>query len=206
MNELEIIKAICAGGRNKELAMNALYHKKSAEFRRYFVRRGLSREQAEDLIQDTFFKIFLNANKFTGDGGFGDKSANAWMWSIAKNRMRDHFRAERKSIDISIDDETLDDGSKVRVEWELAVNDPLNPAKQTVRDCVAHGLEQFAEDHADRARVLEMQMDKESVTSIAQHIDRTYGATREYLSQCKKVFQSYIEHCKPLLKPQRDYE
>ena len=180
--------------------MNALYHKKAPEFRRYFVRRGLSREQAEDLIQDTFFKIFLNANKFTGDGGFGDTSANSWMWTIAKNRMRDHFRAERPNNDISIDDENLDEGSKVRIERELSVDNPLNPTDQTARDCVAHGLEQFAEDHADRARVLEMQMDNENVTSIAQRIGRTYGATKEYLSQCKKGFQTYIEHCTPLLK------
>ena len=197
MNELEIIRAICAGGRNKELAMNALYHKKSAEFRRYFVRRGLSREQAEDLIQDTFFKIFLNANKFAGDSSF---SANTWMWTIAKNRMRDHFRATRQHNDISLDDELSDDGSRVGIEWEIAVDDPLNPAEQTVQDCVAHGLENFAEDHVDRACALEMQMDDESVASIAQRIGRTVGATREYLSQCKKVLKSYIEHCTPLLK------
>jgi RNA polymerase sigma-70 factor, ECF subfamily len=185
MNELEIIKAICAGGHNKELAMNALYHKKAPEFRRYLVRRGLSREQAEDLLQDTFFKIFLNANKFTGDSSF---SANTWMWTIAKNRMRDHFKAERPGIDIPIDGDSIPD------------KEP-NPADQTIQDCVTHGLEKFAEDHADRARVLEMQMDNENVTSIAQHINRTYGATREYLSQCKKVLQTYIEHCTPLLEP-----
>jgi len=206
MNELEIIRAICAGGRNKELAMNALYHKKAPEFRRYFQRRGLSRELAEDLTQDTFIKIFLAANKFTGDGGFGETSANSWMWTIAKNRMRDHFRAAKPNNDISLDDETLDEGSGVKIKWTLAADNPLNPDEQTVQDCVSHGLEQFAEEHADRARVLEMKMDDESMASIAQRIGRTYGATREYLSQCKKVFQSYIEHCKPLLKPQSDYE
>ncbi len=199
MNEQEMIRAICAGGRNQELALQSLY-RKGAEFRRYFVFKGLAREQAEDLMQDAIVKIFRGANKFTGDGGFGDASANAWMWNIAKNCMRDNFRSARPSDDISLDDEALDEGARSKIEREIAVNNPHNPAEGTVRDCVSQGLERFAADHPDRAKAIEMQMDDESVASIAQRIGRTVGATKEYLSQCKKVLKSYIEHCTPLLR------
>ena len=199
MNEQEMIKAICTGGRKQEMALHALY-RKAAEFRRHFVFKGLAREQAEDLMQDTLVKIFRGAKNFTGDGGFGDASANAWMWNIAKNSMRDYFRSARPSDDISLDDEALDDGARSRIEWEITVKNPHNSAEQTVRDCVAQGLEQFAADHADRARAIEMQMDDESIASVAQRIGRTVGATKEYLSQCKKVLKTYIEHCTPLLR------
>lgn len=199
MNEHEMIRAICAGGRNQELALQALY-RKGAEFRRHFVFKGLAREQAEDLMQDAIVKIFRGAKKFTGDGGFGNASANAWMWNIAKNCMRDHFRSARPSGDISLDDEALDEGARSRIEWELSVKNPHNPTEPTVRDCVAQGFERFAADHPDRHCAIEMQMDDESVASIAQRIGRTVGAAKEYLSQCKKVLKSYIEHCTPLLR------
>ncbi len=200
MNEQEMIKAICTGGRNQELALQALYCK-AAEFRRHFEFKGLARAQAEDLVQDTIVKIFRGANNFTGGGGFGDASANAWMWNIAKNCMRDYFRSARPAGgDISLDDDGLNDGARTRIEEKIADKNPNNPAEQELRDCVAQGLEQFAADHADRACALEMQMDGESVTSIAQRIGRTVGAAKEYLSQCKKVLKPYIEHCTPLLR------
>lgn len=200
MNEQEMIRAVCAGGRNQELALQALY-RKGAEFRRHFVFNGLAREQAEDLVQETIVKIFRGANNFTGDGGFGDASANAWMWNIAKNCMRDHFRSARPNGDISLDDEARDEGARLKIEREISVKNPHNPAEQTVRDCFTQGFERFAADHADRACAVEMQMDDESVASIAQRIGRTVGAAKEYLSQCKKVLKPYIEHCTPLLRP-----
>lgn len=195
-----MIRAICANGRHQELALQALY-RKSAEFRRYFMSKGLTREQAEDLVQETIIKIFRGARTFTGDSGFGDSSANSWMWNIAKNCMRDHFRSSKLTDDVSLDDDALDDGARSRLEKELSTKNPHGPSEQTVGECVAKGLEEFAADHPDRARALEMQMDDESVASIAQRIGRTVGAAKEYLSQCKKALKSYIEHCTALLKP-----
>ncbi len=198
MNEEEMIKAINSSGRNQELALVALY-RKSAEFRRHFLYKGLSHQLADDFVQETIIKIFHGASKYSGSGGFGDSSANSWMWTIAKNIMNEHFR--RKKIDeLSIDDDSRSETSKFALEVELASKNPHASFDQTARDCVAKGVEDFAAEFSDRARALEMQMDGEDIASIANRIGRTVAAAKEYLSQCKKKLAPFIEHCTPLLQ------
>ena len=192
-----MIIAIKSGGRQQELALQALY-RKAAEFRRHYLYKGLSVQVADDLIQETIVKIFRSASSYSGGGGFGDNSANAWMWTIAKNVMNDHLRV-RKTDEVSIDDEELADAARSDLEKELADKNPLGTADQTAQDCVNRGLEEFAAAHPDRHRALEMQLDGEDIASIGRRIGRTAAAAKEFLSQCKKKLAPFIEHCTELL-------
>ena len=204
MNEEEMINSIKSGGRGQELALQALY-RKSVEFQRRFVSKGLSHQLAEDLKQETIIRIFRGAANYSGGQGFGDSSANSWMWSIARNVMIDHLRAKKIKEDlikeVSINDDSITDASKLELEIELASKNPHAFIGQTPEDCVAKGFEELAAEFPDRARVLEMQMEGEDIASIANRIGRTYFATKEYLSQCKKKLAPFIEHCRPLLQP-----
>ena len=193
-----MIIAIKLGGRQQELALQALY-RKAAEFRRHFQYKGLSQQVAEDLVQETIVKVFRSASNFTGGSGFGNSSANAWMWTIAKNVMNDHLRV-KKTDEISIDDEDLGDAAKLALEVELAELNPHGSAVQTAQDCVDRGLEEFAAAHPDRHRALEMQLDGEDIASIGRRIGRSVAAAKEYLSQCKKKLAPFIEHCTALLQ------
>lgn len=192
-----MIRAIQSDGRAQEQGLHALY-RKAAEFRRYFVRHGLSLEAAEDLVQETIVKIFKSATQFSGGAGFSDASANAWLWTIARNALIDSQRKNKPHI-VSIDDDGTDEGSKVALQAELALHNPHGEMKETAQDCVMQGLYVFAAEHPDRANALEMQMDGEDVASIARRIGRTVAAAKEYLSQCKKKLAPYIEPCLGLL-------
>ena len=199
MSEEEMITAIKSGGRQQELALQALY-RKAAEFRRHFQYKGLSIQVTDDLIQETIVKIFRSASSYSGGSGFGDSSANAWMWTIAKNVMNDHLRG-KKTDEVSIDDEELGEASRSALEVELANKNPHKAAGQTAQDCVTKGLEEFAAAHPDRHRALEMQLDGEDIASIGRRIGRTAAAAKEFLSQCKKKRAPFIEHCTALLQP-----
>lgn len=198
MSEEEMIIAIKSGGRQQEVALRALY-RKAAEFRRHFLYKGLPVQVADDLIQETVVKIFRSASSYSGSGGFGDSSANAWMWTIAKNVMNDHLRV-KKTDEVSIDDEELGDASRSALEVELANKNPHGMTGQTAQDCVSRGLEEFAAAHPDRHRALEMQLDGEDIASIGRRIGRTVAAAKEFLSQCKKKLAPFIEHCTELLQ------
>ena len=193
-----MIIAIKSGGRQQEVALRALY-RKAAEFRRRFRYKGLTVQVADDLIQETIVKIFRSASSYSGSGGFGDSSANAWMWTIAKNVMNDHLRG-KKADEVSIDDEELGDASRSALEVELANKNPYGMTGQTAQDCVSRGLEEFAAAHPDRHRALEMQLDGEDIESIGRRIGRTVTAAKEFLSQCKKKLAPFIEHCTELLQ------
>ncbi|MDD2810326.1 RNA polymerase sigma factor [Rhodoferax sp.] len=206
MNEEEMIISIKSGGRQQELALVALY-RKAAEFRRHYQHKGLSHQLSEDLVQETILKIFKSASSFTGSGGFGDGSVNSWMWTIAKNVMNDHLRAMfdshrvKKYDEVSLDDDQMSDVSRFELEAELAKKNPHGSNAQSARDCVSKGIEEFAAEHPDRAKALEMQLDGEDIASIARRIGRSVAASKEFLSQCKKKLSPYIEHCRPLLQP-----
>ena len=118
-----MIIAIKSGGREQELALQALY-RKAAEFRRHFLYKGLSDQVAADLIQEAVVKIFRSASSYSGSGGFGDSSANAWMWTIAKNVMNDHLRG-KKADEVSIDDEELGRPHGRRWKWSWPTKTPM---------------------------------------------------------------------------------
>ena len=197
MNEEDMIRAIQSTGRTQVQGLQAIY-RKSAEFRRYFIRHGLNSEAAEDLVQETIVRIFKSAGQNSGGAGFSDASANAWLWSIARNALVD-IQRKKKALMVSVDGDGLDDASDARLQAELAQNNPHGQTQETAQDCVMHGLDEFAAEYPDRALVLEMQMDGEDVVSIARRIGRTVAASKEYLSQCKKKLAPYIEPCLGLL-------
>ncbi|TXG99637.1 MAG: RNA polymerase sigma factor [Rhodocyclaceae bacterium] len=197
MQEEDMIRALQSDGRTQDQGLQALY-RKAAEFRRYFVRHGQSQDAAEDLVQETIIKIFRSVGQFSGGAGFSDASANAWLWTIARNTLIDSQR-KSKQVLVSIDDDGIDESSQHALQADLAKHNPHGVRIETPQECVERGLDAFAAEHPDRARALEMQMDGEDVASIARRIGRTVAAAKEYLSQCKKKLAPYIEPCLGLL-------
>lgn len=54
-----------------------------------FIRRmsGLSEDDAQDVLQDIFFKVYLNLNSFDNDLKF-----SSWLYSIARNQIISNYR------------------------------------------------------------------------------------------------------------------
>lgn len=202
MTSEEILKEICAGGRSQSQALKALYNAKAASFKRWFVHKGVHPDAAEDVLQDTIVKIFKNACSYHGQGGFSDASANAWMQKIAFSCMQDHFEKVNriKQTHTSYDD--LPDPTIVESDRVLAdrTYDTTHSADtQSVNECIAAGLEDFAAEQPDRYAVLMAQLDGEDIASIANRIGRTVGAAKNYLYECRLKLKPFIEHCTQLL-------
>lgn len=73
------IEVLRRGERCEESAriLHDAYHKR---FHRYFLSHGCSAEDARDLTQDTFLKIYRGIRTFHGDSAF-----STWAWAIARN-------------------------------------------------------------------------------------------------------------------------
>ncbi|MDP2668810.1 MAG: RNA polymerase sigma factor [bacterium] len=74
-----------------------------------FTRKALgivhSQEEAEDIVQEAFTKIYLNAKKFKKQPGVEFKS---WAWRILVNTALTHYRKVKKTFgDVSYLDELL---------------------------------------------------------------------------------------------------
>ncbi len=83
-----IIEGCIAGKRS---AQNALYRKFSAMMLSVCMRYAQNRDEAEDILQEAFIKIFQNIATFRGEGSF-----EGWMKRIMINHALNHYRKNRK--------------------------------------------------------------------------------------------------------------
>ena len=192
MTEEDSIKMIRTGGQPMNAGVRALYDNIGQSLLRFFVQRGVTGDEAKDVLQETMVKIVRSAANFNGEG-----SAVSWIWQIARNSLIDH---QRKIGTLMNHETALNDD-----QWDYLENTSADPnakictTEDSVDECVSAGLESFGSREPERALVLLLQMDGHSIEEIGLRIGRTIAATKEYLSQCKKKIQPYISHCTEFL-------
>lgn len=60
------------------------------EFLRFTILRVSSKDEAEDLVQETFFSALKSRANFRGDS-----SEKTWLYNILKNKIIDHYRKHK---------------------------------------------------------------------------------------------------------------
>jgi DNA-directed RNA polymerase specialized sigma24 family protein len=71
----------------------------------------------------------------------------------------------------------------------------MNEKSQTRSGCIQEQLVKFREAEPKRAEVIEFILKGFSTEEIRLILGRSYGATREFMSQCRKKFRPFIEIC-----------
>lgn len=89
-NEKELIKA-CLN--NKQQAQKELYQRFSFMMKGVCLRYAVNHAEAEDILQDSFIKIFNNLKKYEAKGAFG-----GWIRRITVNTALEHIR--KKKLDL----------------------------------------------------------------------------------------------------------
>ena len=184
MTNEQIIELICEGGEaNHSKAIQAFYKRWASEMKGFFVSRGLSPDEAEDVLQECVVNIWTKALQYKGEG-----TAQAWMWMIARNVLCDQLRKKKSGREFVEIDEVTETITAAPVEEE-----------DTVSDCVDEGLKKMEADDSERAYVLQLLVAEVALQDIADRIGRSYGATRTYLTECRKKLRPYVEPCLELL-------
>lgn len=183
MTDEELIRLIQKEGHHPEgRALPMLYERWGHAMKAYFFSQGLSLADAEDVLSETFVKIWRSASSYAGEG-----SARSWLWSIARNTMFDCLRRMKRDAHIELDPEA---GMEVP-DWFC---DP-----EDLNDCVNDGLERFARKEPERAYVLQLLVAGTPVAEIADRMGRSYAAIRTYMYESRKKLAPYVEHCLELL-------
>ena len=188
MTEEEIITMIRSGGKAMDAGVKALYQSVAQPMLRFFVYQGVSGDDAKDVLQETIVKVIRSADSYGGSG-----TAKAWIWQVARNCLIDH---QRKLGSLGKHEIAVNDEQWARLEETTAAPTSLSKSSaDSVDKCVAEGLSIFSNKEPERAYALTLQMEGLSIEEIGLRIGRTVGATKEYLSQCKKKIQPFIAHC-----------
>ena len=80
-----------------DTAFEYLFNRYSDAIRRLFLHRSTSIDDTEDLLQETFIKVYINLQRYSPDYTFGQ-----WVYTIARNTHIDFER--RRQDDISLDE------------------------------------------------------------------------------------------------------
>lgn len=101
MSELSdeaLIKRLQAGEREALDILMERYQQKLARFIQFYTG---DESNVDDLVQETFIKVYFNAKSFRFESQF-----STWLFQIAINKCKDHGRKSTRRF-VSIDDEML---------------------------------------------------------------------------------------------------
>lgn len=147
-------------------------------------------DAARDVVQDTFIKVWRRCATYAGDS-----ELLPWIEAVLRNGMLDHFR--RGGREVPFEDDSAVNGEIAARVAELSQNDIPTPDDETRRDQAAalfqRCWEKFEAEAPRHAAVISwIAADGLGHDEIAALLDRSPGATREFISQCRKRARVYL--------------
>lgn len=93
---------VASARRGDASALVALYRRYVAEIYGYAMNNLGSAQDAEDLTAETFLRVVDNLDGYRGEASF-----RTWLYAIARNQLRDHFRRNGRQPTLDIDTSRL---------------------------------------------------------------------------------------------------
>ena len=150
------------------------------EFIGFAMKSGIDYEDARDLVQ----KFIIDKLCMQSDSIKNIEFARTWMYRVLRNMVNDKGRVLKKNREVPFD-EDRDQSQAPKILEE----------NQTRSGCVQEQLAKFREAEPQRAEVIDLIQKGFNTEEIRLIIKRSYGATREFMSQCRKKFKPFIEIC-----------
>jgi RNA polymerase sigma-70 factor, ECF subfamily len=177
-------RACRQGGTAIEQALRELDRAYFGLLYREAVRHLADGDAARDIVQDTFIKVWTRCATFQGDS-----ELLPWIRSILRHALLDRFRRQGREVPLG-DEGTADPEVRSRLN-ELSMNDVATPDRQARRhqldECFRRCWERFERAAPMHAMVMSWIVeDGLGYEQIAALLGRTPGATREFVSQCRK--------------------
>lgn len=157
-----------------------------------YIRRisNLGEEDAEDILQEIFFKAYLNLNDFDQDLKF-----SSWVYSIARNHTISSHRkkkARAEGYSVPLDDRIVE---SLAIEFDVRNNVDKRLLKEDIQK-VLDGL------NPKYSEVLELKyLEEKNYQEISDIIKKPLGTVASMINRAKKEFvkqlSSSVENFKP---------
>lgn len=183
--EDKLIVTMALGGRHAEAAVGLLFSRFAGPFKGRAIRRGMGESDADDVVQDAFVKIVKSAEGFQPKG-----EGAAWLWCVFNSVLAD---AQRKSQRTP----TMEDYDSVPENFRVQAD---GSCQLDFQECVQTQMTAFGVAWPEGLQVILWSASHGMKTrEIANIIQRSEGATREFLSQVRKKFKTFVAPCEELL-------
>lgn len=153
------------------------------------------RDQAEDLAQEVFLRVYRARKRYTPDAKF-----STWLFTIANNAASNALRSRSRRREVNLNAEGSRPMGVTPLEVMLQASSGQMPARQMdkaeMRDVVRLALS--ALNDRQRMAVLLSKFEGMSYADIADAMDLTPQAIKSLLSRARgnlrEVLQPYLEH------------
>lgn len=177
----EVVSLVDAAQHGDAQAFAALYDRYVDQVFAYVYRRVGHRQVAEDLVGDVFLRAYRRLSSFSWQG----VDLGAWLMTIARNRVHDHFKSARFRLERPTDE----------VADNVLPQPPGDdPERVTVARDLARSLGQALEGLKDEHReVIELRFVHDlSVSETASVMGRTVGATKALQYRALKALTAAV--------------
>lgn len=177
----EVVRLVDAARDGSQSAFAQLYDRYLHQVHGYVLRRvGGDRQLAEDLVGDVFLRAWRRMGSFEWQG----RDLGAWLTTIARNRVNDHYKSARYRLDRTTDQveepapqRGTDDPERVAVARDMARS-------------LGRALEQLSDGHRE---VIELRfVHGMSVTATATALGRSTGATKALQYRALKALAEIV--------------
>lgn len=181
----DALSVFLKGGADIDKGARALFDLLYPKFVRDIQKWGQKLSVAEEIASEVMLKVLRKAGTMREPIAF-----EKWANTVARNTFLTHIRDTKEETDHEVE--------KNEDEWESIHQIFADPGQgdPATMLCLKGQLEKFYHDHPDRAHVMEgCVMEGWTTEAASEILGRTIAATKEYLSQCRKRLQEYLQPC-----------
>ncbi len=147
---------------------------------------GVQADDIEDLLNEILFKLVMHAGEVRAPEAF-----HSWARTVARNETSAHWRRQARqpaSPPAAADDEERG------LDWLAQLPDPASSDPLLSR-CLHGQLGRFKDEQPRRYHCIELITLGHDAREIAELIGRSYGATRQFMSECCAALLGYFKPC-----------
>ncbi|MEO7297438.1 MAG: sigma-70 family RNA polymerase sigma factor [Verrucomicrobiota bacterium] len=177
--------AALAAGRDG--ALNDLMERHGEKLFHYLIRLSQNETDAADLAQESFVKVYQNRGKFRRDSKF-----STWLYAIATNLARSHFRWKTRHPEVSLEAENQQ--TERSLEDSMAAPD-ISPFEILQTEERANVIRQAVADLPEDLRV---------PLVLAEYEDKSQSEIADILDCTVKTVEMRIYRARQQLRKQLD--
>ena len=153
-----------------DTAFEYLFDRYRDAIRRLFVQRLGGVNDADDLLQETFIKVYINLHRYRAEFTFGQ-----WVYTIARNTFIDYMR--RRQDDLPIDE-----------RFAAPASNAPTPEERFITLQQRHQIEHYLERLAPRYRQLIVMrfFDEYSYEEIAAKLGLPFGTVKTQIHRARE--------------------
>ncbi len=172
-DETQLIREAQAG---KQQAFAALYDQNQAAVYTYIYYRVNDQETAEDLTAEVFVRMVDKIGRYKPQG----KPILAWLYTIARNQLTDHYRQTGKATWMPMDD---------------SLADTCNPAAKTetqlTANCLQTALSHLTDDQ--QQVIIGKFVEDRSNANVASLLGKTEGSVKSLQHRALAALRRAVE-------------